>query len=158
MERNLTILLMLFAFLTAISALTTTTPLYGLSTILGVSVLGSSVLGSSVLGSSVLGSSVLASTTIVEAYTGAVVMSQLWFSLVAIGLLAYLELSNPSHEKRVQARSTIAKPSQKQRQLCSIARINVFSELRRSWLPVSTLLVVLFFIIVALKVWRIIAC
>lgn len=121
------------------SSLTVAVPLFGLSTILGVSVLGSSVLGSSVLGSSVLGSSVLGSTTIVEAYSGAVVESQLWLSLVCIGLLVYLELSDPSYEKRIEG------------------RIRVFSELRRSWLPVSTLLVVLFFIIVALKVWSILA-
>lgn len=117
------------------SSLTLVAPLFGLSTILGVSVLGPSVLGSSVLGSSVLGSSVLGSTTIVEAYADAIATSQLCLSLVAIGLLVYLELTDPAYG---ELRS-------------------IFSELRRSWIPVTMLLVVLFFIIVALKVWSILA-
>jgi hypothetical protein len=104
------------------------------SSVLGSSVLGSSVLGSSVLGSSVLGSSVLA-TTIVEAYSAGVVASQIWISVAAIGTLIYLELSDPLYGN---IRSML-------------------QELRRSWLPVSALLVVLFFIIVALKVWNVIA-
>lgn len=133
-------LLAFFAFLVLVSSFTVVAPLFGLSTILGVSalgvsVLGSSVLGSSVLGSSVLGSSVLGSTTIVEAYGGAIAASQLWLSLIAIGLLMYLELSDPSYG--------------------GLRRILL--ELRRSWLPVSALLVVLFFIIVALKVWNILS-
>jgi len=135
LERKLLILLALFVFLAAVSSLTVVAPLFGLSTVLGVSVLGSSVLGSSVLGSSVLGSSVLASTTIIEAYAGAIAASQLCLSLAAIGLLVYLELSDPAYGS---LRSFLLK-------------------LRRSWLPVSALLVILFFIIVALKVWSIIA-
>jgi len=119
-----------FAFLAATSSLTAAAPLFGLSTVLGVSVLGSSVLGSSVLGSSVLGS-----TTIVEAYSGAVATSQLLLSLAVIGLLVYLDLSDPAYG----------------------SLRNTLLELRRSWLPVSVLLVVLFFIIVALKVWNILA-
>ncbi len=134
MERKLTILVILFFSLTLVSCLTVTSPLFGLSTVLGSSVLGSSVLGSSVLGSSVLGSSVLA-TTIVEAYSAAVVASQIWISVTAIGTLIYLELSDPLYGN---IRSTL-------------------QELRRSWLSVSALLVVLFFIIAALKVWNVIA-
>jgi len=135
LERRLAYLLVFFVLLTAVSSLTVVTPLFGLSTILGVSVLGSSVLGSSVLGSSVLGSSVLASTTIVEAYAGAIATSQLWISLTAIGLLMYLELSDPAY---------------------GVLKGFVL-ELRRSWLPVSALLVVLFFITLALKTWSILA-
>ena len=134
MERSLLILLALFVFLLAVSSFTVAIPLVGLSTILGVSVLGSSVLGSSVLGSSVLGSSVLGST-IVEAYAGAIAASQLHLSLVAIGLLVYLELTDPAYG----------------------GLRSILLELRRSWLPVSALLVVLFFIIVALKVYTILA-
>lgn len=148
MERRLLVLLALFVFFTAVSFLTVAAPLVGLSTVLGVSVLGSSVLGSSVLGSSVLGSSVLGSsvlgssvlgssvlgsTTIVEAYAGAIGASQLCLSLVAIGLLVYSELTDPAYG---ELRS-------------------ILLELRRSWVPVSMLLVVLFFAIVALKVWSI---
>jgi len=124
-----------FALLAAAGSLTVAAPLFGLSTVLGVSVLGSSVLGSSVLGSSVLGSSVLGSTTIVEAYAGAVVTSQLWLSLLVIGLLVYLELTDPAYG----------------------GLRSILLELRRSWLPVSALLVVLFFIIVAFKVYTILA-
>ncbi|MEM2914099.1 MAG: hypothetical protein QXH91_01665, partial [Candidatus Bathyarchaeia archaeon] len=109
MERNLRILLAFFALLLGLSPFTIVAPWIGLSTILGIFVLSSSVLGSSVLGSSVL-----ASTTIVEAYAGAVVASQLWLSLVAIGLLVYLELSDPTYG--VFRKSLV--------------------ELRRSWLPV----------------------
>jgi len=107
-----------------VSSLTVVAPLCGLSTILGVSVLGSSVLGSSVM----------ASTTIVEAYAQAVVFMQPLLSLVLIGLLVFLELTDPSYGG---SRSMLV-------------------ELRKSWLPVSALLMVLFFIIVALKVWNII--
>lgn len=140
MERRLALLLVVFALLTAVSSLTVTAPLMGLSTVLGVSVLGSSVLGSSVLGSSVLGSSVLgssvlASTTIVEAYGAAIAVSQIWLSLSAIALLIYLELSDPAYG----------------------GLKSLLVELRKSWLPVSALLVVLFFIIVGLKVWSILA-
>lgn len=107
----------------------------GLSTVLGISVLSSSILGSSVLGSSVLGSSVLASTTIVEAYGSAITASQIWLSFAAIGLLIYLELTDPAYGG---LKSTIV-------------------ELRKSWLPVTGILVILFFIIVAIKVWGILA-
>jgi hypothetical protein len=162
LERSLASLLLLFALLVLVSSFTVAVPMFGLSTILGVSVLassvlGSSVLGSSVLGSSVLGSSVLASTTIVEAYTGAVVASQLWLSLTCIGLLVFLELSNPVYEERTRAHPVTAKPKRNQRQPCFRARIRIFLELRKSWLPVSTLLVILFLIIVALNVWGILA-
>ncbi|MEM2127269.1 MAG: hypothetical protein QXH67_03490 [Candidatus Bathyarchaeia archaeon] len=137
MERRFILLLALFGCLSAASLLTVAAPLSGLSTILGVSVLGSSVLGSSVLGSSVLGSSVLGSSvlasTIVEAYAQAVVSLQPWLSSVLIGLLVYLELTDPSVGG---LRSALL-------------------ELRRSWLPFSALLTVLFSIIVAMRVWSI---
>lgn len=116
--------------LAAVSSLTVVAPLFGLSTVLGVSVLGSSVLGSSVLGSSVLGS-----TTVVEAYAGTIAASQLCISLVAVGLLVYSELTDSAYGE-----------------LRSIPL-----ELRRSWVPISMLLVVLFVIVVVLRVWSIIA-
>jgi len=139
LEHNLIALLACFALLTGLSALTVVTPLFGLSTVLGISVLGSSVLGSSVLGSSVLGSSVLGSsvmgTTIVEAYVNAVSTSQVCLSLVLISMLIYSELTDPSYGKLR----------------------NALLELRRSWMPVSALLLILFFIIVGFKVWGILA-
>jgi hypothetical protein len=128
MERSLVTLVVLFAILALASSLTVAVPLFGLSTILGVSVLGSSVLGSSVLGSSVL-----ASTTIVEAYSGAIIASQLWLSIVAIGMLAYLELTDSAYGR--------------------FRRVLV--DLRKSWLPISAMLVVLFFVIVALRIYAI---
>ena len=128
MERRLAVLLVLFVSLTMVSCFTVAVPLFGLSTVLGSSVLGSSVLGSSVLGSSVMG------TTIVEAYSLANSKLQFYLSLTVIGLLIYLEMSDPAYMK-----------------------IRVFyRELRRGWIPVSVILVVLFFIIVAVKVWAII--
>ena len=134
LEHNLIALLACFALLTGLSALTVVTPLFGLSTVLGISVLGSSVLGSSVLGSSVLGSSVMG-TTIVEAYVNAVSTSQVCLSLVLISMLIYSELTDPSYGKLR----------------------NALLELRRSWMPVSALLLILFFIIVGFKVWGILA-
>jgi len=129
MQRSMMTLLIVFIFLALISYITTPPPLFGLSTILGISVLGSSVLGSSVLGSSVLGSSVLANT-IVASYINAVIMSQVWLSLVLIGLLMYVELTDPMYGNLK----------------------SLLSELRKSWLPILTILMILFFIIVALRV------
>jgi len=134
LEHKLVLVLAVFVSLVIVSSFTVAAPLSGLSTILGVSVLGSSVLGSSVLGSSVLGSSVMASTTIVEAYAQAVMFMQPLLSLVLIGLLVYLELTDSSYG----------------------GLRSMLLELRKSWLPVSALLMVLFSIIVALKVWNII--
>jgi hypothetical protein len=73
------------------------------------------------------------STTIVEAYSGAVVTSQIWLTIATIGLLVYMELTSSSLE--------------------SLRRI--FLKLRESLLPVSALLTVLFLIIAALKAWSI---
>lgn len=136
LERKLVYLLLVFATLTLVSSITVVGPLSGLSMILGSSVLGSSVLGSSVLGSSVLGSSGMGTTTttIVEAYTEAVSLSQLYMSLVAIGLLIYTELTDPSYT----------------------GEEGFLSELRRGWMPVLAILVFLFFIVVAVKVWLIV--
>ena len=93
------------------------------------------MLGSSVLGSSVLGSSVLGTTTIVEAYSGAIPAAQIALSLASIGLLISLQLTDPSFEHTTKA----------------------LLELRRSWLPVSALLVILFCIIAVLKIWSVLA-
>ena len=137
MERRFKFLLAGFVLLLIGCLFMSVVPLVGLSMIMGISVLGSSVLGSSVLGSSVLGSSVLGTTTttIMVAYNEAIVASQVWVSLAAIGLLMYVELSDPAYGKSRR----------------------LFSELRQSWMPVSTLFIVLFGIVVALKVWAILA-
>ena len=136
MERRFKVLLAGFALLLVGCLFASAVPLVGLSMIMGISVLGSSVLGSSVLGSSVLGSSVLGTTTtVMAAYNEAIAASQVWVSLAAIGMLVYVVLSDPAYGKSRR----------------------VFSELRQSWIPVSTLFIVLFGIVVALKVWAILA-
>ena len=128
MERSLASIGVFFVVLVVVSSLTVAAPPFGLSTTLSVSVLGSSVMGSSVLGSSMVSTTVL-----VEAYSSAIVASQLWLSLVVIGLLFYVEISDPTYGK---LRKSIV-------------------EFRKSWLPISALLSILFFVIVALKIYSI---
>jgi len=111
---------------------------YGLSTILGTTILGTTVLGTTVLGTTVLGTTVLGSTllgttSLIQVYADALVTGQLAISLIAIGMLIYLELSEPSYGKTRR----------------------VIKELRKSWLPLSVLLVLLFTIIVAFRIWAI---
>ena len=134
-ERRFKLLLVGFTLVSVGCVLLAGVPVMGLSMIMGISVLGSSVLGSSVLGSSVLGSSVLGTTTttVMAAYSEALGASQVWVSLAAIGLLVYVELSDPAYGRSRR----------------------VFVELRRSWMSVSVLFVVLFGIVVVLKVWAI---
>ncbi|MEM2094466.1 MAG: hypothetical protein QXI32_04130 [Candidatus Bathyarchaeia archaeon] len=60
-------------------------------------------------------------------------MSQLWVSLAAIGLLLYVELSDPAYGRSRQ----------------------FLLELRRSWTPIAVLFTILFAIVVVLKVWAI---
>jgi len=112
---------------------------YGLSTILGTTILGTTVLGTSVLGTTVLGTTVLGSTllgttSLIQVYADALVAGQLAISLIAIAMLVYLELSDPSYGKTRR----------------------VVEELRKSWLPLSALLVLLFALIVAFRIWAII--
>jgi len=112
---------------------------YGLSTILGTTILGTTVLGTTVLGTTVLGTTVLGSTllgttSLIQVYADALVAGQVAISLIAIGMLVYLELSDPSYGKTRR----------------------VIEELRKSWLPLSVLLVMLFGLIVAFRIWAII--
>ena len=80
---------------------------YGLSTVLGIT------------------------TTTAEALS----MGQLAISLLAICMLLYLELSDPSYGKSHR----------------------LVTELRKSWLPLSTLLTLLFALIVFFRIWTILA-
>lgn len=107
---------------------------YGLSTVLGTTVLGTTVLGITVLGTSVLGS-IMLGTDLFQVYSEALSMGKLAISLIAIGMLVYLELSDPSYGESHR----------------------VVAELRKSWLPLTTLLVLLFSVIVVFKVWNVLA-
>jgi len=85
------------------------------------------VLGTTVLGTTVLG------TSRIQGYADALAIGQLAISLMTIGLFVYRELSDPSYgktDRRVE-------------------------ELRKSWLPLSVLLVLLFAFVVAFRVWAI---
>ncbi|MEM3694096.1 MAG: hypothetical protein QXI39_08790 [Candidatus Bathyarchaeia archaeon] len=129
MERRLIIPLLLFAIASLVLSLAAAGA--NRSPPMGLS----TILGVSVLGSSVLASSVLASTTILEAYSSAIGIIQPWLSLALILTLVYMELTDPSYGS-----------------LRGFLR-----ELRKSWTPLSALLILLFFIIVAIKVWGILA-
>jgi hypothetical protein len=98
---------------------------YGLSTILGTTVLGTTVLGSTLLGT----------TSLIQVYAEALSMGQVAISLLAICMLLYLELSDPSYGESPR----------------------VVTELRKSWLPLTTLLVLLFAVIVFFRVWNVLA-
>jgi hypothetical protein len=111
---------------------------YGLSTILGTTILGTTVLGTTVLGTTVLGTTVLGSTllgttSLIQVYAEALSMGQLAISLIAICMLVYLELSDPSYGKTRR----------------------LIEELRKSWLPLSVVLVLLFALIVFFRIWAI---
>jgi len=93
--------------------------LFGLSTVLGTTVLGTTVLGTTVMG-----------VTVGQALAS----SQLYLSLACIGLLVFLELSDPSYGE--------------------IGRI--LTQIRSNWLPYTVFLVLLFFLIVAFKIASII--
>ena len=103
---------------------------YGLSTILGTTVLGTTVLGTTVLGSTLLGT-----TSLIQVYAEALSMGQLAISLLGICMLLYLELSDPSYGKSPR----------------------LVTELRKSWLPLTTLLILLFAIIVFFRAWNVLA-
>ncbi len=122
----LLLILALYALLTLLcSTLAVTPALYGLSTVLGTTVLGTTVLGTTVLGSTLLGT-----TSLVKAYTEAMALGQFAIGLTAIGLLIFLELSDPS----------FGEPGK------------LVRDLRRSWLPVVAVLMLLFAIIVVFRI------
>ena len=79
------------------------------------------------------GLSIVLGVTMINAE--ALSMGQLAISLIAIGMLVYLELSDPSYGK---TRRLIA-------------------ELRKSWVPLSAMLVLLFALIVFFRIWAILA-
>jgi len=62
-------------------------------------------------------------------------MGQLAISLIAICMLVYLELSDPSYGKTRR----------------------LIEEVRKSWLPLSAVLVMLFALIVFFRIWAILA-
>jgi len=136
----LLLILAIYAALASFTSLLVVKPaLYGLSTVLGTTILGTTVLGTTVLGTTVLGTTVLGSTllgttSLIQVYADALVTGQLAISLIAIGMLVFLELSDPSYGKTR----------------------GVIEELRKSWLPLSALLVLLFVLIVAFRIWAII--
>ena len=128
------------ALASLLSVLDVTPVFYGLSTVLGTTVLGTTVLGTTVLGTTILGTTVLGTTllgttttSLVEVYGEALAMGQLAISLIAICMLIYLELSDPSYGKSHR----------------------LVSELRKSWLPFTTMLVLVFAVIVVFKVWNV---
>jgi len=128
----------------ALSLLTVKPAFYGLSTVLGTTILGTTVLGTTVLGTTILGTTVLGSTllgttttttSLIQVYAEALSMGQLAISLIAICMLIYLELSDPSYGKTRR----------------------LIEELRKSWLPLSALLVLLFAFIVFFRIWIILS-
>ncbi|MCP8314969.1 MAG: hypothetical protein H3Z53_11465 [archaeon] len=135
-SKSLLLLLSTYVSLALFTSLLAVNPtFYGLSTILGTTVLGTTVLGTTVLGTTVLGTTVMGTTSLVGVYGEVLFSGQLAISLLAIGILTYLELSDPSYGKTKR----------------------LVEELRRSWLPLSAILVILFMLIVAFRIWAIIA-
>jgi len=108
-----------------LSSLVVKPSFYGLSTILGTTLLGTTTLGLTLLGI----------TSLVQVYAEALSMGQLAISLIAICMLVYLELSDPSYGK---TRSLI-------------------EELRKSWLPLTAVLVLLFALIVFFRILAVLA-
>ena len=85
--------------------------------------------------STTLGTIVLGTTTMIAIYGEAIATAQLYVSLICIGLLVYLELTDPTY-------GGVKK---------------LLLEVRESWTSIAALLVVLFLIFVAFKVWLIIS-
>jgi hypothetical protein len=129
----------------ALSLLVVKPAFYGLSTVLGTTILGTTVLGTTVLGMTILGTTVLGSTllgtttttttSLIQVYAEALSMGQLAISLIGIGMLVYLELSDPSFGRTRR----------------------LIQEVRKSWLPLSVVLVLLFALIVFFRIWAILA-
>jgi hypothetical protein len=147
LSRNRILLLVFAMYVSAASALSLLAvkpAFYGLSTVLGTTILGTTVLGTTVLGTTILGTTVLGTTllgttttttSLIQVYADALSMGQLTISLVGIGMLVYLELSDPSYGKTRR----------------------LIEEVRKSWLPLSAMLVLLFALIVFFRIWAIIA-
>lgn len=134
-DKRLVILLCVYLSLVFVTGFLGASPaLSGLSTTMGTIVLGTTVLGTTIL-SSVLGSSLLGTTTMIAIYGEAIATAQLYISLICIGLLVYLELTDPTY-------GGVKK---------------LFIEVRKSWTSIAILLVVLFLIFVSFKVWLIIS-
>jgi len=138
------LILAVYVLLASVASLLTVKPVfYGLSTVLGTTILGTTVLGTTVLGTTILGTTVLGSillgttttTSLIEVYAEALAMGQLAISLIAICMLVYLELSDPSYGKTRR----------------------LIEELRKSWLPLTVVLVLLFALIVFFRIWAILA-
>jgi hypothetical protein len=130
-----------YALLAVVTSVLAVKPaFYGLSTVLGTTILGTTVLGTTVLGTTVLGTTMLGTTvlgttllgttSLIQVYAEALSMGQLTISLIAIGMLVYLELSDPSYGKTHR----------------------LIRELRKSWLPLSAMLVLLFALVVFFRV------
>lgn len=137
--RILLLILAVYSLLASVAGLLAVKPaFYGLSTVLGTTVLGTTVLGTTVMVTTVLGSILMGTTTttsLIQVYAEAFSMGQLAISLIAICMLVYLELSDPSYGKTHR----------------------LIEELRKSWLPLSAVLVLLFALIVFFRVWAILA-
>ncbi len=101
-----------------------------MTTVLGTSV---SVLGTTVLGAILLGTTTTTTSLIEVRITEALSMGQLAISLIAICMLVFLELSDPSYGKTRR----------------------LIRELRKSWLPLTAVLVLLFAFIVFFRIWAI---
>jgi len=138
--RILLLTLSVYVLLAFVASLLAVKPkFYGLSTVLGTTILGTTVLGTTVLGTTILGTTVLGSTllgttSLIQVYAQALAMGQLAISLIAICMLIYLELSDPSYGKTHR----------------------LIEELRNSWLPLSAVLILLFALIVFFRIWAII--
>jgi hypothetical protein len=144
MSRNRILFFVFFTYVSLtllLSFLAIKPAFYGLSTVLGTTVMLTSVLGTTILlgttalGAIMLGTTTTTTTSLIEVYTDVLPMGQLALSLLAICMLLYLELSDPSYGKSHR----------------------VVAELRKSWLPLTTLLVLVFAVIVFFKVWNILA-
>jgi len=132
-KRLIALLGVYLALIPVIEFLEASPALSGLSTTLGTILLGTTVLGTTVL-SSVLGSSLLGTTTMIAVYAQALATTQLYISLICVGLLVYRELTEPTYGGTKE----------------------LLLEVRESWMSIATLLVVLFLLLVAFKVWLII--
>ena len=139
--RILLVTLAVYVLLACVASLLAVKPaFYGLSTVLGTTILGTTVLwttvlGTTILGTTVLGSTLLGTTSLTQVYAEALAMGQLAISLIAICMLVYLELSDPSYGKTRR----------------------LIEELRKSWIPLSAVLVLLFALIVFFRIWAILA-
>lgn len=120
MDKRLLLLVGMYVLLATVCFCLPAITIFGLSTM---------ILGSS----SMLLGSISSSSVISLAYSKALASTQLYISLASIGILVYIELSDPTYGKTRR----------------------ILAELRESWIPVSMLLVTLFFILIFFKVYLI---